>query len=50
MFDKLNELPYWISRGLDDLFPFNDAGDSDQLKVGQMVSVRILREENSRLK
>ena len=27
-----------------------DAGDSDQLKVGQMVSVRILREENSRLK
>ena len=27
-----------------------DAGDSDELKVGQIVSPRILREENSRLK
>ena len=30
MFDKLNELPDWISRGLEDLFPFDDLRDSDQ--------------------
>ena len=30
MLDKLNELPDWISRGLDDLFPYNNSEDSDQ--------------------
>ena len=30
MFDKLNELPCWISRGLDDLFPDNNSEDSEQ--------------------
>ena len=30
MLDKFDELPDWISRGLDDLFPFDDLGDSDQ--------------------
>ena len=30
MLDKLNELPDWISRGLDDLFPNNNSEDSDQ--------------------
>tara|TARA_B100000579_G_scaffold334745_1_gene285349 strand:- start:214 stop:1461 length:1248 start_codon:yes stop_codon:yes gene_type:complete len=30
MLVKINELPEWISRGLDDLFPCNDSGDSDQ--------------------
>tara|TARA_B100000965_G_scaffold315700_1_gene275966 strand:+ start:158 stop:1405 length:1248 start_codon:yes stop_codon:yes gene_type:complete len=30
MFDKSNELPDWISRGLDDLFPCNESEDSDQ--------------------
>jgi len=30
MSDKLNQLPDWISRGLDDLFPNNDVEDSDQ--------------------
>ena len=27
---KLNVLPDWISRGLEDLFPFDDLRDSDQ--------------------
>ena len=30
MLDKFNELPDWISRGLDDLFPCNNSEDSDQ--------------------
>ena len=30
MLDKFNELPDWIARGLDDLFPFDNSGDSDQ--------------------
>ena len=30
MLDKINELPDWISRGLDDLFPHNNSEDSDQ--------------------
>jgi len=30
MLDKLNQLPEWISRGLDDLFPFNNSEDPDQ--------------------
>ncbi len=30
MLDKFNDLPDWISRGLDDLFPCNDSEDSDQ--------------------
>ena len=30
MLDKLSELPNWISRGLDDLFPYDKSGDSDQ--------------------
>ena len=30
MFDKFNEFPDWISRGLDDLFPYNNSEDSDQ--------------------
>ena len=30
MFDKLNELPDSISRGIEDLFPFDDLRDSDQ--------------------
>ena len=30
MLDKFNELPDWISRGLDDLFPYDNSGDSDQ--------------------
>ncbi len=30
MLEKFNELPDWISRGLDDLFPDNNCEDSDQ--------------------
>ena len=30
MLDKFNELHDWISRGLDDLFPNDNSGDSDQ--------------------
>jgi len=30
MYDKLNQLPDWISRGLEDLFPCNNSEDSDQ--------------------
>ncbi len=30
MLDKFNELPDWISRGLEDLFPHNYSEDSDQ--------------------
>ena len=30
MLDKLNELPDWISRGLDDLFPYSKSDDSAQ--------------------
>ena len=30
MSDKFNEFPDWISRGLDDLFPYKTAEDSDQ--------------------
>ena len=30
MLNKLNELPCWISRGLDDLFPENNSDDSEQ--------------------
>ena len=29
MLNKFNELPDWISRGLDDLFPYDNSGDSD---------------------
>ena len=30
MLDKSNQLPNWISRGLEDLFPYNKDEDSDQ--------------------
>ena len=30
MLDKINELPDWISRGLDDLFPYENSENSDQ--------------------
>ena len=30
MLDSFNELPDWISRGLDDLFPYKKSEDSDQ--------------------
>ena len=30
MLDKLIELPDWISRGLEDIFPYNNFEDSDQ--------------------
>ena len=30
MLDKFNELPDWIARGLNDLFPHNDSADTDQ--------------------
>jgi len=30
MIDKLNEFPDWLSRGLDDLFPYNSSEDPDQ--------------------
>ncbi len=30
MLDKFKELPDWISRGLDDLFPYNNSEDLDQ--------------------
>ena len=33
MFD---ELPDWLSRGLDDLFPSNDSDDSDQSFVKRL--------------
>ena len=36
MLDKFNELPSWISRGLDDLFPFDNAIDSDQSFVKRL--------------
>ena len=36
MSDKLNQLPDWISRGLDDLFPNNDVEDSDQSFVKRL--------------
>ena len=29
MLDKFKELPDWISRGLDDLFPYDNSDDSD---------------------
>ncbi len=30
MLDNFNEFPDWISRGLDDLFPYDDSGQSEQ--------------------
>ena len=30
MFETFNQLPEWISRGLEDLFPHNNSEDSDQ--------------------
>ena len=30
MLDNFNEFPDWLSRGLDDLFPYKKAEDSDQ--------------------
>jgi tyrosyl-tRNA synthetase len=41
MSDKFNEFPDWISRGLDDLFPNDNLGDSDQsfLKRLELSSV-----------
>ncbi len=36
MLDKLNDLPSWISRGLEDLFPFNDLLDTDQSFVKRL--------------
>ena len=41
MLDNINELPDWISRGLDDLFPNDNSGDSDQsfLKRLELSSV-----------
>ena len=41
MLDNTNELPDWISRGLDDLFPNVNSGNSDQsfLKRLELSSV-----------
>ena len=36
MLDKFNELPGWISRGLDDFFPYNSSDDSDQSFVKRL--------------
>ena len=36
MSDKFNELPDWITRGLDDLFPYNNSEDSDQSFVKRL--------------
>ena len=36
MFNKSNELPDWISRGLDDLFPYNNSEDSDQCFIKRL--------------
>ena len=30
MLNKFNELPDWISRGLDDLFPYDNSKDFEQ--------------------
>ena len=45
MLDKFNELPDWISRGLDDLFPYDNSENSDQsfLKRLEPVSYTHLR-------
>ena len=42
MLDKINELPHWISRGLEDLFPNDNSGDSDQsfLKRLELSSIK----------
>ena len=41
MLDKINELPHWISRGLDDLFPYDNSENSDQsfLKRLELASI-----------
>ena len=41
MLDKINELPDWISRGLDDLFPYDNSENSNQsfLKRLELASV-----------
>lgn len=41
MLDNINQLPDWISRGLDDLFPYDNSEDSDQsfLKRLELSSV-----------
>jgi len=41
MLDNINELTDWISRGLDDLFPYDKSGDSDQsfLKRLELASI-----------
>ena len=43
MFDKLNEFPDWISRGLDDLFPHNNSEDSDQSFIKRLELSSIER-------
>jgi len=43
MLDKFNELPDWISRGLDDLFPHNDSEDSDQSFIKRLELSSIER-------
>jgi len=36
MLDNFNELPDWISRGLDDLFPYNKSKDTDQCFIKRL--------------
>ena len=36
MLDQSKELPNWISRGLEDLFPYNNSDDSDQNFINKL--------------
>ena len=38
MFNKFNELPDWISRGLDDLFPYDKSDDTDESFIKRLES------------
>jgi len=41
MLDNFNDLPAWISRGLDDLFPYKKAEDSDQSFIKRLELASI---------
>ncbi len=41
MLDNFNEFPDWISRGLDDLFPYKKAEDSDQSFIKRLELASI---------
>ncbi len=43
MFHKFNDLPDWISRGLEDLFPHNNSEDSDQSFIKRLELSSIER-------